>query len=79
MCRQHCEAILGKVPVKGEGRGKTNPLHHGKARGIGEGKVFVIVLVDNRLGALYITWRHPHHGCRALFHVPQKSGGNMLP
>ena len=75
---KHREAILGKVPVKGEGSGKTKPLHHGKACGISEGKVFVIILVDNRLGPLYISRRHPHHGCWALFHVPEKSSGNLL-
>ena len=78
ICRQHREAILGKMPVKGECGGHTNPLHDGKARGIGEGKIFVIVLVDNGLGTLHISRRHPHQGCRALLHVPEKSGGNIL-
>ena len=62
--RQHREAILGKVAVKGERGGNTKPLHHGKARGVGEGEVFIIVLVDNGLGTLYISRRHPHQGGR---------------
>jgi hypothetical protein len=78
ICRQHREAVLGKVPVKGEGRRNTHPLHHRKACGIGEGKVFVCILVDNRLGTLYITRCDLYERCRAVFHVPEKSGGNRL-
>ena len=78
MCRQHRKAILGKVPVKGEGSGNTKPLHHRKACRIGERKVLVRILVDNRLGALHITRCDPYQGCRAVFHVPKKSGGNRL-
>src|SRR5919202_6440905 len=70
MCRQHREAILGKVPVKGEGSGNTKPLHHRKACRIGERKVFVRILVDNRPRTLYITRCDPYQGCRALLHVP---------
>ena len=58
--RKHREAILDKVSVKGESGGNMNPFHDGKARGIGEGKIFVIVLVDNCLGTLHISRRHPH-------------------
>jgi hypothetical protein len=78
LCRQHREAILSKVSVKGEGRGNTNPLHHRKARGIGEEKVFVRILVDNRLGTLHLTRCYPYQSCRAVFHVQKKSGGNRL-
>jgi hypothetical protein len=76
--RKYRKAVLGKVSVKGERGGNTNPLHHGKARGIGEGKIFVIVLVDNGLGTLHISRRDPHQGCQALFHAPETSGGNIL-
>ena len=39
-------------------------LHHGKACRIGERKVFVRILVDNRLGTVHITRCDPYQGCR---------------
>ena len=74
--RQNRQAVLGKVSVKGEGIRDTKPLHHRKARGIGEGKLFVIVLADDSSCPGFISNADADNGRRTVVYAAEGAERN---
>lgn len=58
---QYPETVLEEMIIKGKGLIETKPLHHGKADGISQGEVLILVLQDDGLASLFILLARPDH------------------
>lgn len=65
-------AKLTEVAVKGEGVANIEPLHQHKARGIGEGKVSIVVAIDDPFRPQLILLADADESRVALFQIAEK-------
>ena len=70
--REDGETVLGKVPIKGESKSDTKPLHDGKADRICKGEILVRVAKEDVFGPFFVRGAGAHDGRVALRHVPEE-------
>lgn len=71
-----CELCLNEMVIEGVGSADTKPLHHNKRNAIGEGIVFVLILLKIQpafLKKVFINMNH-FHGWAAKKPVPDLNG-----
>lgn len=71
------EPILNKMPVECKRLRNTETLHYGEAQGVGEGEVFIGVLVEYRLSACFVAGHHSNDNRVALPQVSNELKGYL--